>query len=140
MPDEGTPAGLRCDINFEAGATYIHLVQDAEPVARTVAATPVCNIDYDATGTIIGIELLNWPQRRSPWATEAARLAAYSGEPLCPRCGNGMPTCASGRWHHQETCARYRWARDVCDDCKTALLEQGDMDSTAEDEKHQENG
>ena len=45
---------------------------------------------------------------------------------VCPRCGNGRPTCADKRedgshyYSHADTCATYKWADDVCDGCKSS--------------------
>jgi hypothetical protein len=46
---------------------------------------------------------------------------------VCPRCANGRPTCTSrksdgSRYSHDETCATYDWADDVCGMC---ALEMG---------------
>lgn len=45
---------------------------------------------------------------------------------VCPRCSNGLPICTDVRpdghpYTHAETCATYKWADDVCDDCKPYL-------------------
>lgn len=41
--------------------------------------------------------------------------------PLCPRCADGYPVCAD-EFTHAETCARYVWADDVCDECKPHMV------------------
>jgi uncharacterized protein YuzE len=41
-------------IHFQAGSLY-----GPAPVARTVAASDVINLDYDADGFLVGIELLD---------------------------------------------------------------------------------
>lgn len=47
----------------------------------------------------------------------------YDGSPVCPRCGSGWPVCADRNedgirvYSHADTCARYNWADDLCEDC-----------------------
>lgn len=45
---------------------------------------------------------------------------------VCPRCANGRPICVDfkpdgSQYSHEETCARYAWADDVCDACAPLL-------------------
>lgn len=65
------------------------------------------------------------------------KVAAYAGELLCPRCGNGYPVCADfpsvkGRRMrggqdlspqvHERTCLVYRFSQDLCAACESQIL------------------
>jgi len=50
-------------------------------------------------------------------------------EPLCPRCHwpwRELPICANPGFDHQETCARYRIALDVCAECEAEMAAETD--------------
>ncbi len=48
---------------------------------------------------------------------------------VCPRCSNGRPVCSDWkpdgtRYSHDETCAIYDWADDVCAQCAPEILDE----------------
>ena len=47
---------VRVSVDHQAGAAYIELSE--EPVARTVEFDPLINLDLDAHGVVVGIEIL----------------------------------------------------------------------------------
>lgn len=55
---------------------------------------------------------------------------AYDGEALCPCCGGGMDSgtqykgCTEGVTH-EESCAVYTWADDLCASCDAELKPHG---------------
>lgn len=55
---------MRLAYDAEADAAYLYLVE-GEKAARTVAATNDVNLDFDADGRLIGIEVLD-ARRRLP--------------------------------------------------------------------------
>lgn len=71
---------------------------------------------------IVGVS--NWSHPRACSAAQSHwnRHHAHKIQGVCPRCGNGLPSCSGrkpdgSRWEHWETCERYEWAADVCARC-----------------------
>ena len=51
----------RIDIDPEINAAYLHInPQDVRPPITTLTDIE-CNIDIDADGNVVGVEILNWP-------------------------------------------------------------------------------
>jgi uncharacterized protein YuzE len=48
---------ITVSVDTNHGAAYIQLTD--EPIAETVEATPSVQVDIDATGTVVGVELLS---------------------------------------------------------------------------------
>jgi uncharacterized protein YuzE len=48
---------ITLSVDTSVGAAYIQLSD--EPIVETVEVTPAVQVDVDATGTVVGVELLN---------------------------------------------------------------------------------
>ncbi len=48
---------ITLNVDTNVGAAYIQLSD--EPIVETVEVTPSVQVDVDATGTVVGVELLN---------------------------------------------------------------------------------
>lgn len=48
---------MKLEYDAEADAAYIHCSET--PTSRTEEASDVCMVDFDATGNVVGIELLS---------------------------------------------------------------------------------
>ena len=55
---------ITVDIDHDADAAYI--VLSSAPVARTLEASPVIQVDLDQAGAVVGIELLSLDLRETP--------------------------------------------------------------------------
>jgi len=75
---------MRLEFDLDVGALYIVLTDS--PVARTVEAGDNANVDLDARGSLVGIEVISaahsWPlqsilSRFTIGKTDAAQLRAY---------------------------------------------------------------
>ena len=66
---------LRVTHDPEINASYIYLTGSIEPggVKKTVSATPGINLDFDADGHLIGIELIGAGQLHPSLAAIAQR-------------------------------------------------------------------
>lgn len=77
----------RLEIDRSIGAAYIRLSD--EPVARTAELARNIQVDVDANGTAVGVELLNWPAVKglsgsgsgTDWRPDAA---VYVAGPMGP--------------------------------------------------------
>ncbi len=67
---------LRVNYDAEAGAAYIYLTGSIGPggAKRTLFATPQINLDFDAQGCLIGIELLSPSLLHPVLASQAEKL------------------------------------------------------------------
>lgn len=54
----------RLEIDRSIGAAYVHLSD--EPVARTIELARNIQVDVDANGVAVGVELLNWSAAAEP--------------------------------------------------------------------------
>ncbi len=66
-----------------------------------------------------------WLALQADLARERAAQTAATRKQVCPRCSDGRPICTDKKpdgstWTHDETCATYEWADDVCADCLKA--------------------
>lgn len=59
-------------------------------------------------------------------AANRQRLSEYRDQPLCQCCGkdaagNHYPHCTDLGIFHEESCAMFRWARDLCAGCDASF-------------------
>lgn len=94
-PDEAGGAMTetpRLEIDRSIGAAYIHLSD--EPVARTVELARNIQVDIDATGAAVGVELLNWTLPEPETAEFDCRgwrcRSTPGGDVCCPSCDCSM--------------------------------------------------
>ncbi len=77
-------------------------------------------IDPDGSDEAFGAEVYCSQHLRvhsTGWCTVDNRAKWVQGDPICPRCGDGLPDCATSGKTHEQTCATYVYADEVCDGC-----------------------
>ena len=91
--------------------------------------TYICSLHFNEPRQGLG----HWTFDRAMNAAEVhweTRHSQMIGN-VCPRCANGLPICADLRpdgirWTHEQTCATYDWADDVCAKCEARMAEDGE--------------
>ncbi len=77
-------------------------------------------IDPDGSDAAFGPEVYCNAHARvhsTGWCTVDNRSKWVPDDPICPRCGEGLPDCSTGYVSHEESCATYTYTADVCPDC-----------------------
>lgn len=81
---DGRLRGPRATVDTDLHATYVYLT--AYPVARTVEVGPGLNVDLDARGAAVGVEILGWhatvPVADRPHVYQPSPLS-WKGEGCC---------------------------------------------------------
>ena len=63
---------MKITFDKEADAAYIYVTADAESVAKTISLSDTFNLDLDAQGRAIGIEILEASKHVPPAALASA--------------------------------------------------------------------
>ncbi len=94
---DGMTETPRLEIDRSIGAAYIHLSD--EPVARTVELARNIQVDVDASGVAVGVELLNWtvPERAPEFDCRGWRCrdTQDGNEIRCPSCDCSLTGCGT---------------------------------------------
>ena len=66
-----TPAASNPTVEVDHNADAAYIALSTAPVARTVEASPSIQVDLDAAGAVVGIELLSLDLRDTPKESRA---------------------------------------------------------------------
>lgn len=124
LPRTNDPQQMRLQSEGEARVSSDRLRATLEdcfaPEWRALAVA----IAEQMLSNVEGWEL--WLALQADLVPERAAQLAASRRQICPGCSDGRPICTDKKpdgsiWTHDETCATYRWADDLCESCAATL-------------------